>query len=295
MENKNGIIALTDEKVPTIVAYSLDSEKIVIGNEARKTGWSGPPFQFDEERRFLIRCELDSAFFHLYLPVTESGEWSEIDDGTKDNFARIKAICPAPRDAVELIMTAFPIVRRKDEEMNQGEYRTKNLILSIYNEMVEAKRSGIPYQTRLNPSPIDLNYRKYLNQEASQINGQLYNLIDLLVKDPSGTTVHIKLPREMCVDGCNDNGIAKFRIWHNRLEKSKKDDVVIVRHPNLRKGNEKLSIAAGKILGIQAQHDPVNKQDITMLTLKTPGGLIYLKLTAEEWKNFHPLCILEIS
>ena len=30
-------------------------------------GWSGPPFRWDEERRFLLRCELDAAFFHLYL------------------------------------------------------------------------------------------------------------------------------------------------------------------------------------------------------------------------------------
>ncbi len=34
---------------------------------ARDIGWSGPPFLWDKERRFLIRCELDAAFFSLYL------------------------------------------------------------------------------------------------------------------------------------------------------------------------------------------------------------------------------------
>ncbi|EEF63337.1 Eco57I restriction-modification methylase domain-containing protein [Pedosphaera parvula] len=33
---------------------------------AQDCGWSGPPFRWDEERRFRLRCELDAAFFHLY-------------------------------------------------------------------------------------------------------------------------------------------------------------------------------------------------------------------------------------
>jgi Eco57I restriction-modification methylase len=35
---------------------------------AQDCGWPGPPFRWDEERRFLLRCELDAAFFHLYYP-----------------------------------------------------------------------------------------------------------------------------------------------------------------------------------------------------------------------------------
>ena len=41
-------------------------------------------------------------------------------------------------------METFPIVRRKDEE-RFGEYRTKRVILEIYDEMAEAIRSGRPY------------------------------------------------------------------------------------------------------------------------------------------------------
>ena len=40
---------------------------------ARDCGFDGPPFRWDEERRFQIRCELDAAFFHLYLGSEE--EW----------------------------------------------------------------------------------------------------------------------------------------------------------------------------------------------------------------------------
>jgi hypothetical protein len=60
-------------------------------------------------------------------------------------------------DAVAYIMDTFPIVRRKDEEKH-GEYRTKRVILEIYDEMAEAMRSGTPYQTRLNPPPAAPRY-----------------------------------------------------------------------------------------------------------------------------------------
>jgi hypothetical protein len=36
-----------------------------------------------------------------------------------------------------------------------GEYRTKPLILEIYDELAEAMKTGRPYQTRLDPPPAD--------------------------------------------------------------------------------------------------------------------------------------------
>src|SRR5690606_10809493 len=33
---------------------------------AQDVGYDGPPFVWDEERRFLMRCELDALYFHLY-------------------------------------------------------------------------------------------------------------------------------------------------------------------------------------------------------------------------------------
>ncbi len=52
------------------------------------------------------------------------------------------------------VMDTFPIVRRNDEKAH-GEYRTKSVILEIYDEMAEAVRTGKPYQTRLDPPPAD--------------------------------------------------------------------------------------------------------------------------------------------
>jgi hypothetical protein len=74
---------------------------------ARDLGDDGPPFRWDEERRFVMRCELDALFFHLY---------------------------GIARDDVDYIMETFPIVRRKDIAAH-GTYRTKDKILEIYDAM----------------------------------------------------------------------------------------------------------------------------------------------------------------
>ncbi|WP_051273673.1 Eco57I restriction-modification methylase domain-containing protein [Desulfotruncus alcoholivorax] len=92
---------------------------------AKDCDYYGPPFRWDEERRFLIRCELDAAYFHLY---------------------------GIERDDVDYIMETFPIVKRKDEA-KYGTYRTKEVILDIYDQMKKAMYTGKPYQTVLDPPP----------------------------------------------------------------------------------------------------------------------------------------------
>ena len=94
---------------------------------ARDLGYPGPPFRWEPERRFQIRCELDAAFFHLY---------------------------GIGRDDVDYILDTFPIVRRNDEKAN-GEYRTKRVILERYDEMQRAIDTGKALQTRLDPPPGD--------------------------------------------------------------------------------------------------------------------------------------------
>lgn len=95
---------------------------------ARDVGCKGPPFRWDINRRFLMRAELDAAFFHLY---------------------------GVSHDDTEYILDTFPICR-KDDEKAYGEYRTKRIILEIYDQMAEAAQAGVPYRTRLDPPPADL-------------------------------------------------------------------------------------------------------------------------------------------
>jgi len=121
---------------------------------AQDCGWSGPPFRWDEKRRFLLRCELDAAFFHLYLPAETNGEWRQSEGETAEDYTRLNASFPTPRDAVDYVMETFPIVKRKDIE-KYGEYHPKQVILQIYDAMREAIQTGNPYQTLLDPPPAD--------------------------------------------------------------------------------------------------------------------------------------------
>ena len=128
---------------------------------ARDCGWDGPPFRWDDERRFLLRCELDAAFFHLYLPATPNGDWrpARQSDGsscdeTPEQLADLTRHFPTPRDAVSYILDTFPGVRREDEA-NHGEYRTKHTILDIYDTMQASFATDEPYRTPLTPPPAD--------------------------------------------------------------------------------------------------------------------------------------------
>lgn len=94
---------------------------------AQDCGYEGAPFRWDKERRFLLRCELDAAYFHLYN---------------------------LQREDVAFVMETFTIIKRKDEQ-KYGYYRTKDTILPIYDALAEAIRIEQPYKTVLDPPPAD--------------------------------------------------------------------------------------------------------------------------------------------
>jgi hypothetical protein len=124
------------------------------GRQDRFLG-TDPSFHCDAQLPFLLRCGLDAAFFHLYLPAQANGEWRPAESETAEDLARLRAGFLTPRDTVAYIMDTFPIVRSKDEEKYEGDYRTKRVILEIYDAMQESIRTGQPYQTRLDPPPAD--------------------------------------------------------------------------------------------------------------------------------------------
>ena len=92
---------------------------------ARDCGYLGKPFPWDEERRFIIRCELDALYFHLY---------------------------GVEREDIAYILDTFLIVKRNDETRH-GEYRTKRVVLEIYDALARSLATGIPYTSPLNPLP----------------------------------------------------------------------------------------------------------------------------------------------
>jgi hypothetical protein len=91
---------------------------------AQECARSGPPLRWHEERRFQLRCGLDTAFFHLY------------------------GLSP---DDAACILDTLPIVRRKDEGKFNGDDRTNRVILEICDTLAESQRTGQPYATRVDP------------------------------------------------------------------------------------------------------------------------------------------------
>ena len=88
---------------------------------AEDCGDDGPPFIWNPERRFQLRCELDAAFFHLY---------------------------GISRDDTAYILDTFPVLARS-EERQHGEYRTKRVVLETYDALAAAAAMGIPYESPL--------------------------------------------------------------------------------------------------------------------------------------------------
>jgi hypothetical protein len=96
---------------------------------ARDLGDAGGPFMWDEERRFVIRAELDAFFFRLY----------EIE-----------------RDDVDYIMETFQTETgglKHNDIAKYGSYRTKKTILEFYDRMAIADATRLQYATPITPPP----------------------------------------------------------------------------------------------------------------------------------------------
>ncbi|MBP7333111.1 MAG: N-6 DNA methylase, partial [Candidatus Cloacimonas sp.] len=105
--------------ISRFIELSFTSYSVINNNN---TIYNGPPFIWDEERRFEIQCELDALYFHLYLGTQQ--EWEKNHNSTSQDFSAsasdntinpLLAYFKTPRKAVEYIMETFPIVKRKDE------------------------------------------------------------------------------------------------------------------------------------------------------------------------------------
>jgi len=94
---------------------------------ASDLGYEGPPFRWDDARRTQIRAELDAAFLHLYGLDRSDAEW---------------------------VLDSFPVLK-KNEESKLGEFRTKRLVLAMYDAMAEAQRTATAFASPLTPPPAD--------------------------------------------------------------------------------------------------------------------------------------------
>lgn len=92
---------------------------------AQECEYDGPPFVWDEERRFMVRSELDAALFYMYGVDMEDASF---------------------------MLDSFPVIRRKDEA-SHGRFRTKEVILAFLNQIQASVESGSPYISSIFPAP----------------------------------------------------------------------------------------------------------------------------------------------
>lgn len=92
---------------------------------ATDLGFETPPFRWNPERRFVLRAELDAAFFWLY----------QIE----------------PAD-IAYILDTFSIVRKNDEKAH-GHFRTKTKIMEIYQRLQQAAQGRGSFQSELEAAP----------------------------------------------------------------------------------------------------------------------------------------------
>ncbi|EIV91337.1 DNA methyltransferase [Frankia sp. QA3] len=83
----------------------------------------GPPFVWDPDRRFVLRAELDAAYFRLY---------------------------GVERADVEYALTSFRAFRNKEPELFEA---TRKKILAVYDEMTRAEETGVAFRSELTPPP----------------------------------------------------------------------------------------------------------------------------------------------
>jgi hypothetical protein len=81
---------------------------------AQDIGDHGPPFEWDRDRRALLRADLEAGFLHVY---------------------------GLDRAEAEHVLDSFFVVRKYDER-DFGEYRTKRLVMEAYDRMARAIASG---------------------------------------------------------------------------------------------------------------------------------------------------------
>jgi hypothetical protein len=111
--------------LPRLLELTYTSYRIA--GYARDMGDDGPPFRWIPERRGALRAELDAAMMHVY---------------------------GLERDEAEHVLDSF-LVLRKYEERDHGEFRTKRLVLQIYDAMTQAAQTGQPYRSPIHPPPGD--------------------------------------------------------------------------------------------------------------------------------------------
>ena len=276
---------------------------------AQDCNYNGPPFKWNEDRRFQIRCELDAAFFHLYLPSTKEGNWKpsliaegNVKDETEAEFNCLKQAFPTPRHAVEHILESFSIVKRKDID-TYGEFRTKRVILEIYDAMQNAMVTGKPYQSPLDPpagppedplpewkpgKPQPEGWLSHIHPPKGCESQEPKTLAELASKEELTLPLILTVEKEKRAKGFDAQFTAKA--WKGTSPKE--GDLILLHHPEMIRNDETAPLGMGT-LEMRKTTDPESGADKIQLTLKGLIPPFQVLVDPEDIKEIRPLAALE--
>lgn len=95
--------------IPRVLELTYTSDQL--GDFASDLGYEGPPFPWNEERRHILRCELDAIFAQMYGFERSNLEWI------------LDAQAPS---------SSFPALKQ-NELRKFGEYRTQRYVLQAFD------------------------------------------------------------------------------------------------------------------------------------------------------------------
>ena len=276
---------------------------------AQDCKYHGPPFKWNEDRRFQIRCELDAAFFHLYFPSTKEGNWKpsliaegNVKDETEVEFNSLKQAFPTPRHAVEHSMETFNGVKGKDVDA-YGEYRTKRVILEIYDAMQNAMVTGKPYQSPLDPpagppekplpewmpgKPQPEGWLTHIHPPKGCESQEPKTLAELASKDELNLPLILTVEKEKRAKGFDAQFTAK--VWKGASPQE--GDLILLHHPEMIRNDETAPLGMGS-LEMRKTTDPESGADKIQLTLKGLVPPFQVLIDPEDIKEIRPLAALE--
>ena len=256
----------------------------------------GAVFRYDPERRFEIRCELDAAFFHLYLGTPE--EWS------RTASPELLKSLPTPRDAVAYIMETFPIVKRNDEEA-YGSYRTKERILALYDELTRCLAEGREFTSTLHPPPgppttpdgrfaplpawpsgapmpSDWPAHVHLPPHAAASADLVLQLADLAREFPA-STFRLRV-----------GGAARLRVTPVAATQLASNQQVVIASPRLTRSGAPVPVAMGS-LRVEARLDASNDRPYHWVTVTSEEGVAQARFAEDEWRSLSTVGLINES
>lgn len=126
------------------------------------------------------------------------------------------------------------------------------------------------------------------NAASGQLN--LYDLVDHGV--PNAAEVSMRLPDDMSKELGLPGSVATFQILGEQSAKPKKNDVVIVIRDQMRRGDEKVRIACGK-LWWQRQTNVDSGEASVAVMIRSGGTPVRFTLSDSEWEKFQPVAVLK--